>query len=57
MDISARARLAPLNTGLYCETVMKTRQPLLVPVGFLDADSIFTRLFSTRSTRTGRRGG
>jgi len=23
--------LAPLNTGLYCETVMKTRQPLLVP--------------------------
>jgi PAS domain S-box-containing protein len=22
---------APLDTGLYCETVMKTRQPLLVP--------------------------
>ncbi|MGO4330988.1 ATP-binding protein [Cupriavidus sp. 2TAF22] len=24
------AETAPLNTGLYCETVMKTRQPLLV---------------------------
>lgn len=23
--------LASLNTGLHCETVMKTRQPLLVP--------------------------
>jgi hypothetical protein len=22
---------APLNTGLYCETVMKNRRPLLVP--------------------------
>ncbi|WP_128943889.1 hypothetical protein [Bradyrhizobium zhanjiangense] len=26
--------LAPLNTGLYCETVMKTCQPLLVPDAF-----------------------
>jgi PAS domain S-box-containing protein len=26
-----RGELAPLNTGLYCETVMKTRQALLVP--------------------------
>src|SRR6476620_8779171 len=23
--------VASLNTGLYCETVMKTRQPLLIP--------------------------
>jgi PAS domain S-box-containing protein len=28
--------LAPLNTGLYCETVMKTRQPLLVPDALKD---------------------
>ena len=28
--------LAPLNTGLYCETVMKTRQPLLVPDALRD---------------------
>jgi len=28
--------LAPLNTGLYCETVMKTRQPLLVPDALSD---------------------
>jgi PAS domain S-box-containing protein len=27
---------APLNTGLYCETVMKTRQPLLVPDALRD---------------------
>jgi PAS domain S-box-containing protein len=27
---------APLNTGLYCETVMKTRQPLLVPDALQD---------------------
>ena len=26
-----RDEVAPLNTGLYCETVMNTRQPLLVP--------------------------
>ena len=26
-----QGELASLNTGLYCETVMKTRQPLLVP--------------------------
>jgi hypothetical protein len=26
-----RDERAPLNTGLYCETVMKTRQSLLVP--------------------------
>lgn len=30
------AETAPLNTGLYCETVMKTRQPLLVPDAFQD---------------------
>jgi hypothetical protein len=29
--------LAPLNTGLYCETVMKTRQSLLVPDAVRDA--------------------
>ena len=28
--------LASLNTGLYCETVMKTRQPLLVPDAVAD---------------------
>ena len=27
---------APLNTGLYCETVMKTRQPLFVPDALSD---------------------
>ena len=26
-----QGELASLSTGLYCETVMKTRQPLLVP--------------------------
>lgn len=30
------AETAPLNTGLYCETVMKTRQPLVVPDAFQD---------------------
>jgi PAS domain S-box-containing protein len=30
--------VAPLNTGLYCETVMKTRQPLLVPDALRDED-------------------
>jgi len=30
--------LAPLNTGLYCETVMKTRQPLLVPDALRDEE-------------------
>jgi PAS domain S-box-containing protein len=29
---------APLNTGLYCETVMKTRQPLLVPDALQDEE-------------------
>jgi len=33
-----RDELAPLNTGLYCETVMKTRQSLLVPDARLDAE-------------------
>jgi PAS domain S-box-containing protein len=32
-----RDERAPLNTGLYCETVMKTRQPLLVPDALRDA--------------------
>ena len=31
-----RDEVAPLNTGLYCETVMKTRQPLLVPDALRD---------------------
>jgi signal transduction histidine kinase len=31
-----RDELAPLNTGLYCETVMKTRQCLLVPDAMRD---------------------
>ena len=30
--------VAPLNTGLYCETVMKTRRPLLVPDALADED-------------------
>src|SRR4029453_16247751 len=30
--------LAPLNTGLYCETVMKTRQSLLVPDALRDKE-------------------
>src|SRR3954452_11448819 len=29
---------ASLNTGLYCETVMNTRQPLLVPDALQDED-------------------
>jgi signal transduction histidine kinase len=29
---------APLNTGLYCETVMSTRRPLLVPDALQDED-------------------
>ncbi len=29
---------APLNTGLYCETVMKTRQSLLVPDALRDSE-------------------
>ena len=33
-----RDELAPLNTGLYCETVMKTRQSLLVPDALRDED-------------------
>ena len=28
--------VASLNTGLYCETVMKTRKPLLVPDALID---------------------
>jgi PAS domain S-box-containing protein len=31
-----RDEVAPLNTGLYCETVMKTRQSLLVPDAMRD---------------------
>src|SRR5215469_2833308 len=30
--------LASLSTGLYCETVMKTRQPLLVPDALADEE-------------------
>ncbi|MFC0399851.1 ATP-binding protein [Paraburkholderia rhizosphaerae] len=30
------AETAPLNSGLYCETVMKTRRPLLVPDALQD---------------------
>ena len=33
-----RNELAPLNTGLYCETVMKTRQSLLVPDALCDEE-------------------
>jgi transcriptional regulator with GAF, ATPase, and Fis domain len=33
-----RNELAPLNTGLYCETVMKTRQSLLVPDALRDEE-------------------
>ncbi len=33
-----RNEVASLNTGLYCETVMKTRQPLLVPDALLDEE-------------------
>jgi PAS domain S-box-containing protein len=29
---------APLNTGLYCETVMSTRRPLIVPDALQDED-------------------
>ncbi|MEJ0075635.1 MAG: ATP-binding protein [Alphaproteobacteria bacterium] len=29
---------APLNTGLYCETVMNTRRPLIVPDALADDD-------------------
>lgn len=29
---------APLNTGLYCEIVMKTRQPLLIPDALQDEE-------------------
>jgi len=32
------AETAPLDTGLYCETVMETRQPLLVPDALADVD-------------------
>jgi len=31
-----KGELASLNTGLYCETVMKTRQPVLVPDALVD---------------------
>ena len=31
-----RDEVSSLNTGLYCETVMKTRQPLLVPDALLE---------------------
>ena len=30
--------VAGLNTGLYCETVMSTRRPLLVPNALQDED-------------------
>src|SRR6266576_1318447 len=33
-----RDELASLDTGLYCETVMKTRQALLVPDALLDRE-------------------
>jgi PAS domain S-box-containing protein len=33
-----RDELAPLNTGLYCETVMKTRRSLLVPDAMRDEE-------------------
>ena len=33
-----RDELAPLNTGLYCETVMKTRESLLVPDALRDEE-------------------
>src|SRR4029079_19662046 len=33
-----RNELAPLNTGLYCETVMETRRSLLVPDALLDEE-------------------
>ena len=33
-----RDELAPLNTGLYCETVMKTHQSLLVPDALRDEE-------------------
>jgi len=33
-----RDELAPLNTGLYCETVMKTRQSLVVPDALRDEE-------------------
>ena len=33
-----RDEAASLNTGLYCETVMKTRQLLLVPDALVDPD-------------------
>ena len=31
-----RGEVSSLDTGLYCETVMKTRQPLLVPDALRD---------------------
>src|SRR5258708_7480877 len=30
--------VSSLNTGLYCETVMKTRQPLLVPDALVEEE-------------------
>src|SRR4029077_1355982 len=33
-----RDELASLNTGLYCETVMKTRQSLLVPDALVEEE-------------------
>jgi formate hydrogenlyase transcriptional activator len=33
-----QGELASLNSGLYCETVMKTRQPLLVPDALVDEE-------------------
>jgi hypothetical protein len=36
-----RDEVAPLDTGLYCETVMKTRQSLLVPDALRDDEGPF----------------
>src|SRR5215475_5953798 len=33
-----QGEVASLNAGLYCETVMKTRQPLLVPDALADEE-------------------
>ena len=33
-----RDEVAPLNTGLYCETVMKSRRPLLVPDALVEEE-------------------